>query len=312
MAIVALPAPSRGRAAHGRQHARGLPARSGAARRVRGRARTRRSKRSTRPDLEAFVRDVDGRRACRRRRPRASSRPCAASTGSCGSAGDVAQNPADDLHAPRALAALPRFLSLDDVDALLAAPDVTTPRGLRDRALIEVLYATGLRVSELVGLRLTDVRVERGLPAVPRQGQQGAHRAARRRGGRRGCAATSPTARPALLAQAATSPWLFVNARGGARLSRVGFWKILKAYGRRAGVRGAPEPARAAALVRDASARARRRSARDPGDARPRRSVDDADLHARARGAAAPGLRPVSSARVSRRHLTAAAFVWYR
>ena len=82
--------------------------------------------------------------------------------------GTVAQNPAEDLHAPRTFAALPRFLSLDDVDALLAAPDVATPRGLRDRALIEVLYATGLRVSELVGLRLTDVRARRGLPAVSR------------------------------------------------------------------------------------------------------------------------------------------------
>ena len=65
----------------------------------------------------------------------------------------MAQNPAEDLHAPRTFAALPRFLSLEEVDALLAAPDVSTPRGLRDRALIEVLYATGLRVSELVGLR---------------------------------------------------------------------------------------------------------------------------------------------------------------
>ena len=48
---------------------------------------------------------------------------------------------------------LPRYLSVDEVDPLLAQPDVATPRGLRDRALIELLYATGLRVSELVGLR---------------------------------------------------------------------------------------------------------------------------------------------------------------
>ena len=76
--------------------------------------------------------------------------------------GRIDRNPADDLHAPRTFAALPHFLSLDQVDTLLAAPDVSTPAGIRDRALIEVLYATGLRVSELVGLRVTDVRSEQG------------------------------------------------------------------------------------------------------------------------------------------------------
>src|SRR5262249_3015056 len=54
---------------------------------------------------------------------------------------------ADDLRAPRAWASLPKFLDLEEVDRLLAQPDVATPRGLRDKALIEVLYATGLRVS---------------------------------------------------------------------------------------------------------------------------------------------------------------------
>ena len=59
-------------------------------------------------------------------------------------------NPAADVQAPRAWKALPKFLSADEVDRLLGAPDTTQPRGLRDRALIELLYATGLRVSEMV------------------------------------------------------------------------------------------------------------------------------------------------------------------
>ena len=106
-------------------------------------------------------------------------------------------------------------------------------------------------------------------------------------------------ARPALLGRR-TSPRLFVNARGGgAGLTRMGFWKLLTAYGRQAGITARPQPARAAALVRDAPARSRRRPARDPDDARPRRSVDDADLHARARRAAARGLRALPSARRS-------------
>src|SRR5262249_18706803 len=62
-------------------------------------------------------------------------------------------NPADDLRPPRAWPALPKCLSLDEVDGLLAQPDVTSPLGLRDRAMIELLYATGLRVSELVAIR---------------------------------------------------------------------------------------------------------------------------------------------------------------
>src|SRR5205814_10196040 len=76
--------------------------------------------------------------------------------------GAVAQNPAEDIHAPRTFVSLPRFLSLEDVDRLLHTPDVSTPRGVRDRAMIEVLYATGLRVSELVGLRLADLRLDQG------------------------------------------------------------------------------------------------------------------------------------------------------
>jgi integrase/recombinase XerD len=69
-------------------------------------------------------------------------------------------NPAGELRAPRAWQSLPRHLSIEDVDRLLAQPDVNTARGLRDRALIELLYATGLRVSELISLRPSDVNLE--------------------------------------------------------------------------------------------------------------------------------------------------------
>jgi len=70
------------------------------------------------------------------------------------------RNPADDLRPPRAWPALPKFLSLEEVDRLIAQPDVTTVRGLRDRAMIELLYATGLRVSELVGVRGADLHLD--------------------------------------------------------------------------------------------------------------------------------------------------------
>src|SRR5262252_4061109 len=70
------------------------------------------------------------------------------------------RNPAEDLRPPRAWPALPKFLSLEEVDALIAAPDVSSAKGLRDRAMLEVLYATGMRVSELIGLRAADLHLD--------------------------------------------------------------------------------------------------------------------------------------------------------
>ncbi|HEU4938345.1 MAG TPA: site-specific tyrosine recombinase XerD [Vicinamibacterales bacterium] len=143
-------------------------------------------------------------------------------------------SPADDLRPPRAWAALPKFLSLEEVDRLLEQPDPSTPRGLRDKALIEVLYATGLRVSELVALRAGDLNLDEGyLTCIGKGDKQRmvplGHEAADwvRRYLRDG--------RPALLRKK-SSPWLFVNARDGGPLSRVGFWKVLKEYGIKAGV----------------------------------------------------------------------------
>ena len=152
----------------------------------------------------------------------------------------LAENPADDLRAPKAWPSLPKFLSLEEVDALIAQPDVTTALGLRDRAMLELLYATGMRVSELVKVRAIDLRLdeeyltcvgkgskERIIPIgeaattwVRRYQQDGRARLVPQRTGARGAA----------------SPRLFLNARGGS-LSSVGFWKILKGHGRRAGIR---------------------------------------------------------------------------
>jgi integrase/recombinase XerD len=146
----------------------------------------------------------------------------------------LAKNPAEDLQSPRAWASLPKFLSLEDVDRLLAQPDVTTPRGLRDKALIEVLYATGVRVSELIGLRAGDLNLEEGYLTCIGKGDkqrmvplgQEAIDWVRR---------YMKEGRGALLKKK-SSPWLFVNARDGGSLSRVGFWKVLKAYGIAAGI----------------------------------------------------------------------------
>ena len=149
--------------------------------------------------------------------------------------GRLQANPADDLRPPRAWDVLPRYLSIDDVDRLLEQPDVTTPRGLRDRALIELLYATGMRVSELVALRPADVNLESSYLTCTGKGDK-------QRIVPIGDAAADWVqrylngARSVLLGRR-RSPRLFVNARGGGPgLTRVGFWKILKGYARKAGL----------------------------------------------------------------------------
>jgi integrase/recombinase XerD len=157
----------------------------------------------------------------------------------------LAESPADDLRPPKAWPALPKFLSLDDVDRLLAQPDVMTALGLRDRAMFELLYATGMRVSELVKVRAADLRLDEEYLTCVGKGSkeriipigEEASKWVRRyqQEGRSQLTATRKGIR------AAASPRLFLNARGGA-LSRVGFWKILKAHGRRAGIRGALSP----------------------------------------------------------------------
>ena len=155
--------------------------------------------------------------------------------------GRLTASPADDLRPPRAWKSLPRYLSVEEVDQLLAQPDTSTPRGLRDRALIELLYATGMRVSELVGLRPADVNLEASYLTCTGKGDKqrivpiGDEAA-------RWVSQYLKTARPQLLARR-TSARMFVNARGGGvGLTRVGFWKILKGYARKAGLNASISP----------------------------------------------------------------------
>jgi len=146
----------------------------------------------------------------------------------------IAESPADDLRPPRAWAALPKYLSVEQVDTLLAQPDVNTPRGVRDRALVELLYATGLRVSELVALKAADLNLEAGYLTCMGKGSK-------ERLVPIGDTAIAwveryvKSGRPQLL-RGRSSPRLFVNARGGGGLSRSGFWRILTGYGRQAGL----------------------------------------------------------------------------
>jgi integrase/recombinase XerD len=188
----------------------------------------------TRPDLEGHVRGL----MAEGRSPRSVARAVACYRGFFRFLvidGRLPVNPADDLRPPRAWKVLPRYLAVEDVDRLLEQPNVSTPRGLRDRALIELLYATGMRVSELLSLRPADVNLDASYLTCSGKGNKQrivpiGDEAADwvRRYVREG--------RSALLGKR-SSPRLFVNAKGGGPgLTRVGFWKILKVYARQAGL----------------------------------------------------------------------------
>lgn len=155
--------------------------------------------------------------------------------------GIIEENPTDLLDGPRAGRHLPETLSEASVDALLAAPDRSTPIGLRDAAMLELLYATGLRVSELVGLRVHNLKdgwlVVRGKGGkeriVPYGDQAGATLGAWLR-------SREDLAVPGAMAG---DPWLF-PARRGRPMTRQNFWERISAYARAAGIPGAVYPHR--------------------------------------------------------------------
>ena len=142
----------------------------------------------------------------------------------------TAENPTANVEQPRWWKPLPNVLVMDEVDRLLSAPDTATARGLRDRGMLEVLYATGLRFSELIGLRLDGVNTEAGFVRCIGKGSKerivplGAS------------AATAVLAYLQVRQVQKPTNFLFLNNRGE-KLSRMGFWKILRAYGIRAGIR---------------------------------------------------------------------------
>jgi len=146
--------------------------------------------------------------------------------------GVLKSDPTISLETPRSWQTLPRFLTLDEMNLLLEQPDVTRDIGVRDRAILEVLYATGLRASEVVALRLGDIDVDKGLVICLGKGSK---------------ERLVPLGRSAIewvlkylpirqrwLGQK-TSPWLFISPRGRP-LTRQTLWKLVARYGRAAGL----------------------------------------------------------------------------
>ncbi len=139
-------------------------------------------------------------------------------------------NPTANIDQPRWWKPLPNVLGLEEVDKLLAAPDLGTDRGIRDRAMLEVLYATGLRVSELIGLRLDGVSLEAGFVRCIGKGSK------ERIVPIGGSAVDAVRAYMQVRKVRKPTNYLFLSNRG-APMSRMGFWKLLRAYGLRAGIK---------------------------------------------------------------------------
>jgi integrase/recombinase XerD len=154
----------------------------------------------------------------------------------------IAADPSLNLESPKIRRSLPGYLRLEEVELLLSQPDEKTPLGLRDRAMLEVLYSTGLRVSELVGLRVMDLDI--GVGCVRCIGKGDKERIVPI--GKKALTLVDRylrEGRPKLIGKGkqALATTLFINRRGSP-ISRVGVWKILSAYGRQAGLRVGSTP----------------------------------------------------------------------
>jgi len=153
--------------------------------------------------------------------------------------GVITKNPSDAIQAPKLWKTIPDTLSLGEVEALLAAPKNDSPEGIRDAAMLETMYATGLRVSELVALQIKDMNFEMGYLSTMGKGSKervtpmGEVALEKVKGYRNG-------ARQAIL-HGRMSESLFVTRRGEA-MTRQGFWKIVKKHALAAGIKKSISP----------------------------------------------------------------------
>jgi integrase/recombinase XerD len=145
----------------------------------------------------------------------------------------LGHNPAKLIDLPKTSLKLPHVLFRDEIELLLEAPDLRKPNGLRDAAMLELLYAAGLRVSELINLKLQDINLEAGFVRIFGKGSKerivpiGMH-------AREKINHYIDTARALSLKQT-SSPYLFI-ARAGKPMTRQGFWKLLRRHAIRAGL----------------------------------------------------------------------------
>lgn len=183
-------------------------------------------------------------------------------------------DPAFELKAPKVEKKAPTILTTEQTNRLLAQPKDNSAKGLRDKAMLELLYATGIRVSELISLKLTDVNFDTGyITCVDSHKER--------------MIPMTPVAKDALvryikdgrpqLVKDENSIWLFTNCSGDA-MSRQGFWKLIKSYGKRAGIESEITPAYAATFFCCTSCVQRGRLKERAGDIRTFRYFNNTDV----------------------------------
>ncbi len=148
------------------------------------------------------------------------------------SLGKIPKDPAELLKAPKIEKKAPTILSVEEVEMLMAQPKGKKPKEIRDKAMLELLYATGIRVSELVHLELTDVNLPVGF--ITCRDDQKERNIPFGRTTKKALVDYLENGRESLL-KGKEANWLFVNCSGRA-MSRQGFWKIIKYYGEMAGI----------------------------------------------------------------------------
>jgi integrase/recombinase XerD len=150
----------------------------------------------------------------------------------------VTVDPTEHLSSPKQWSTIPKFLNREQIEKLISAPDCAKPSGLRDRAMLELLYATGIRVTELTLLRLSNLDLRLGVVRVTGKGNKQrmvpVHQTALNT-----ISDYLERGRPLLL-KGKTTPYLFVTARGGSHqgqpMTRQAFWASIKLNGRKAGI----------------------------------------------------------------------------
>jgi len=147
--------------------------------------------------------------------------------------GRLTIDPTEHLTSPKQWATIPKFLNRDQIEKLIAAPDTVKPSGQRDHAMLELLYATGIRVSELIQLRLSNL--DAGLGVVRVTGKGNKQRLVPVHGSALNAIAEYMHNGRLALLKGKTSPHLFVTARGGP-MTRQAFWASVKLNGKKAGI----------------------------------------------------------------------------
>jgi integrase/recombinase XerD len=149
------------------------------------------------------------------------------------SEGILKKSPASDIRGPRKTEKLPDTLSVEEVDRLLSQPDISKPSGLRDRAMLELLYATGMRVSELISLSINDLNFVTGYVVTVGKGNK--ERIVPMGEVAMGYLKAYISSCRSRWTEGTSQMALFINRRGKS-LTRQGFWKIIKKYAEMAGI----------------------------------------------------------------------------